>query len=226
MNLNKIVIVAFATILFTSCNNKDNNNKATKIEDDIVKTETIDEVPRLSDEDFDKAIKAYAANDKAEASAQIQKGILALKAEGANINGLSKVNLDYAIDELTNIAGRLDSNEDISTEGLKEAIVNAELNINHEYLSGTEDVYMLVKPANVSSAKTKRNFSGMIANLKKEEASLDQNSKKDRDRLLKEGESLEKELKAWETKAKAYSKKTNDHFKTYSPQYYKNSTDF
>ncbi len=226
MNLNKIVMVAFATALFTSCNNKESKNKATNIEDDIVKTETIDEVPRISDEDFDKAIKAYAANDKAEASAQIQKGILALKAEGETVDGLRKVNLDYAIDQLTNIAGRLDSDEDISSEGLKEAIVNAELNINHEYLSGTEDVYMLVKPVNVSSAKTKRNFSTMVANLKKEEATLDKSSKKDRDRLLKEGETLEKELKAWETKAKAYSKKTNDHFKAYSPEYYKTSTDF
>ena len=225
MHLKKIITIAFVTTLFTSCNNKENKSKDATIENDIVNSETIDEVPRMSDEDFDKAIKAYAANDKAEASAQLQKGILALKAEGKDVYGLSKVDLDYAIDELTNIAGRLDSNEDISIEGLKEAIVNAELRINHEYLSGTEDVYMLVRPANVASAKTKRNFSGMISNLKKEEASLDQNSKKDRDQLLKEGEALENELKEWEAKAKAYTKKTNNHFKTYSPKYYKNSSE-
>lgn len=214
MKTNKIFVIFFISTLVVGCKKNVNNNKAI---DGIVKEEAIDEVPEKSDDHFDSAIKAYEANNKAEAAKEIHDGVLALNAEGHDVNGLNKVNLENSIEQLENIAGRLDNNEDISMEGFKEAVVNAELNIAHEYLSTTEGVYMLVKPENVSSAKTKRNFSLMISNLKEEEGKVKKGAKKENDQLLKEGEALKKELATWEAKAKAYSKKTNAHFKIYYP---------
>lgn len=206
-------------VLLVGCKNEDNNS-AYKTIDSVVKNEAIDEVPNVSDDHFDRAIKAYATDDKAEAAKEIRKGVLALKAEGKDVDGLNKVNLDNAVAQLESIAEKLDDSYYISLEGLKEAIVNAEMNITHEYLSSTDDIYVLVKPENVASAKTKRNFSAMISNLKDEEKNMNKDAQKDRAKLLKEGEALKKELATWETKANAYVNRTNEHFKAYYPDYH------
>lgn len=219
MKLNKVLIILFASTLVIGCK-KNDGNKDEKILDDITEEEAIDQIPRVSDEHFDNAIKAYEAKNKSTAAKYINEGVLALKAEGKDVSGLYKVNLDNAIEQLENIEGRLENNEDISSEGLKEAILNAEINIAHEYLSTTEDVYVLVRPENVASAKTKRHFSAMFSNLKSEKEKMKEGAKKDGDALLKEGEILEKELADWETKAKAYTKKANEHFKISSSEYY------
>ena len=217
MKPSKVLTVFFISALFVGCKNNNDNNDATKVLDSIVKDEAIDEVPYKSDDYFDKAIKAYEANNKNEASKYIDKGVEALHAESKDLLGLNKLSLENSIDQLENISGRLDDNEDISLEGFKDAVVNAELNIAHEYLSPTEGVYMLVKPENVSSAKTKRNFSAMISNLKQEEGNMKKEAKKENEDLVKEGEQLKKELANWEAKAKEYSKKTNEHFKVFYP---------
>jgi hypothetical protein len=224
MKSNLILIAALISLLSVGCKKYDSNNES-KILDEIVKDEAIDEVPNLSDEHFDNAIKAYEADNKAEAAQQTKDGVLALIDEGKNVGGLYKVNLDNAIEQLKNIAGKLDNNDYISLEGFKEAIVNAEINIAHEYLSTNNGVYVLIKPEDVKSAITKRHFSTMLSKLKNEEELIKKENKNDRDALLKEGEILEKELLAWEAKANAYSKKTNEHFKIYLPDYHYSNMD-
>jgi len=216
MKTNKFLMISLLAVMVVGCKKKDSNSDYKTI-DSIMKEEAIDEVPNVSDEDFDRAIKAYEANNKVEAAKQIRDGILALKAEGKDVEGLYKVNLDNAIEQLESIARKLDEDYFISMEGLKEAIVNAEINIAHEYLSSTNDIYVLVKPKDVSSAVTKRHFSSVISDLRKEEETIKKDAKEDRDELLKEGEVLEKELTAWETKANTYVNKTNKHFELYYP---------
>jgi len=219
MKPNKILIVLFVAVLFAGCKNKNDSNAYETI-DSVVKNEAIDEVPNVSDDHFDRAIKAYSVDNKTEAAKEIREGVLALRAEGKDMKDLHKVNLDNAVGQLESIAEKLDNNYYISLEGLKEAIVNAEMNVAHEYLSSTDDVYVLVKPKDVASAKTKRNFSAMISNLKDEKKNMNKEGKKDRDKLLKEGEALKKELADWEAKANAYVNKTNEHFKVYYPDYH------
>lgn len=224
MKPNKFLIISFIITSFFGCKGNGNQNNEGTI-NSITQEEAIDEVPNVSDDDFDNAIKAYQANNKTEAAKDIRDGILALKTEGKDVVSPNREHLDNAIAQLESIAEKLDEDYYISMEGLKEAIVNAEMNITHEYLSSTDDVYVLVKPENIASAKTKRNFSAMISDLKDEEQMVKQDAKKDRDNLLKEGESLEKELTAWETKANAYVKKTNEHFKVYYPDSHYNNLD-
>lgn len=216
MKPSKFLIIPFFVVLLFGCKNNKNDSDYKTI-DNIAEEEAIDEVPNVSDDNFDSAIKAYGEDNKAEAAKDIRDGILALKAEGKDVGGLYKVNLDKSIEQLESIAEKLDEGYYISMEGLKEAIVNAEINIAHEYLSSTNDIYVLVKPKDVSSAITKRHFSSMISNLREEEESIKKDAKKDRDGLLKEGEALEKELAAWEAKANAYVNKTNEHFRVYYP---------
>ena len=216
MKASKFLLIPFFTVLFFGCKNNKNDSEYKTI-DSITEAEAIDEVPNVSDEKFDNAIKAYVADNKAEAAKDIRDGILALHAEGKDVGGLYKVNLDNAIAQLQSISEKLDEGYYISLEGLKEAIVNAEINIAHEYLSSTNDIYVLVKPKDVASAITKRHFSSMISNLIQEEETIKKDAKKDRDELLKEGEVLEKELTAWETKANAYVNKSNEHFRVYYP---------
>jgi hypothetical protein len=216
MKSSKFLIIPFIAVLLFGCKNNKNDNDYKTI-DSIAEEEAIDEVPNVSDDDFDNAIKAYTEDNKATAAKYIRDGVLALKAEGKDVGGLYKLNLDNAIGQLESIAEKLDEGYYISLEGLKEAIVNAEINIAHEYLSSTNDLYVLVRPKDVSSAITKRHFSSMLSNLKQEEETTKNEAKKDRDVLLKEGEALEKELTAWEAKANAYAKKTNEHFKVYYP---------
>jgi hypothetical protein len=216
MKAKQFLIILFAATVVLGC--KKSDKKAQDI-NGVIEEETIDQIPRKSDESFANAIESYKLDNKAEAAKQIHEGIVALNKEGKNITGLNKFNFEIAIDQLTNIAGKLENEDAISVEDFKEAIANAEINVAHSYLS-TDKVYVLERPDNIASNKTKKYFDIMFSNLKKVEGKMKPEAKKDGEALLKEGKALENELKTWEKKAKAYTKKTNEHFEKHNPEYY------
>ncbi len=214
----KYIAILTALIVATvilSCKQKQANDKVK----DIIEEESVAKLPNKSDTYFVEAISFLDAQKGKEASEYLKKGVEALKNEGKEVSGLYKVNLEKAMLQLTNMASDLDNDKNVSEEAVREAIVNAEINIAHDYLT-TTDVYVLEDPDNVISSKTRKHFNRALKNLKKEEGKMKDDAKKEGEALLKEGEKLEEEFKEWEKKVKEYSKKTHEHFKQYSPTYY------
>ncbi len=215
MKYTAILTALIVATVILSCKQKQANDKVK----DIIEEESVAKLPNKSDTYFVEAISFLDAQKGKEASEYLKKGVEALKNEGKEVSGLYKVNLEKAMLQLTNMASDLDNDKNVSEEAVREAIVNAEINIAHDYLT-TTDVYVLEDPDNVISSKTRKHFNRALKNLKKEEGKMKDDAKKEGEALLKEGEKLEEEFKEWEKKVKEYSKKTHEHFKQYSPTYY------
>jgi len=215
MKYTAILTALIVATVILSCKQKQANDKVK----DIIEEESVAKLPNKSDTYFVEAISFLDAQKGKEASEYLKKGVEALKNEGKEVSGLYKVNLEKAMLQLTNMASDLDNDKNVSEEAVREAIVNAEINIAHDYLT-TTDVYILEDPDNVISSKTRKHFNRALKNLKKEEGKMKDDAKKEGEALLKEGEKLEEEFKEWEKKVKKYSKKTHEHFKQYSPTYY------
>ena len=215
MKYTAILTALIVATVILSCKQKQANDKVK----DIIEEESVAKLPNKSDTYFVEAISFLDAQKGKEASEYLKKGVEALKNEGKEVSGLYKVNLEKAMLQLTNMASDLDNDKNVSEEAVREAIVNAEINIAHDYLT-TTDVYILEDPDNVISSKTRKHFNRALKNLKKEEGKMKDDAKKEGEALLKEGEKLEEEFKEWEKKVKEYSKKTHEHFKQYSPTYY------
>jgi len=214
MKTKIIVLVLLLTTTLFSCKQKDSTERI----EEIIEEETVSKLPNNSDIEFMNALSLLDQQKGKEAATYLKKGVEELKKEGTEIRGLYKTNLNGAIAKLTTMTTDLENGKSVSEEAIREAIVNAEINIAHNYLT-TTDIYVLEEPENVVSNKTKRHFNKMLKNLKREEGKMKEAAKKDGKALLDEGKKLEKELKEWEKKAKAYSKKANEHFKEHYPKY-------
>lgn len=208
-----INVLMFITVF--GCKQKETEGKI----ENIIEEETVVKLPNNSDEKFMKVLSLLDEQKGKEAAVYLKEGIAALKIEGKDESGLYKTNLKNSIEELTSIASNLENGKSVSTESVREAIANAEINIAHNYLTSS-DIYVLENSDNVISNKIKRNFNKVLKNLKNEEGKLKKDAKKSGDALLKEGKKLEKEYKEWENKAKEYTKKMNEHFNEHYPNYY------
>lgn len=216
-----VMTIAVASTLI-SCKNQDQKVVSTNdsiLVDNIIEEATINRVPNNSDEHFSEALKAYNTLNKSEAAMHIREGMKALNEEGKNVSGLYKVNLETAIEQLDNIALKLENNFFISVEGFKEAVANAEINIAHNYLS-TTDVFILEHPNNIASSKLRKHYSHNLSELKKVESEIKKEAKEEGEILLKEGKDLEKEYLEWEAKLKAHTQKSDEHLKKHFPQSY------
>tara|TARA_R110002049_G_scaffold87533_1_gene221855 strand:+ start:2255 stop:2650 length:396 start_codon:yes stop_codon:yes gene_type:complete len=127
---NLLAVLIIAT-LFVGC--KENEAKKEAITNEVVEEAFAHEVPIASDHYFSKALMSIKEKKRQQASEQIIQGVDALLTEGKDVSGLDKLNLEIAIDQLRNIAGKLDDNFDVNERDYKEAVANAEINIAHNY---------------------------------------------------------------------------------------------
>lgn len=215
---NLIILLVVATLIL-GCKKESKVKEPAKV--GTVGEETVQVEPNMSDIHFENALHAYEANNKQEAAMQISKGLMALERESKNISGTHKANLQGAREQLENIAGKLEDDDAISIDGFKEAIANAEINVSHSYLIANE-VFVLEKPEDVATAKSKSRFNTVLSNLKKDEGKFDKDAKKDGEALLTEGKKLDAEVEEWAKKAEDYTKRVNEHFKKHHPEYYNN----
>ena len=213
MKTKGILTVIVVTSLFLSC------KETPKDVDNVIEDYTVSRLPNESDGHFAAALLSLEQNNKKEAAQHLQKGIEELDKEGADVSGLYKVNLDKAVSGLTKLESDLKDGKEVSVESLREMMANAEINIAHDYLS-TDDVYVLEEPTATSSHHTRRAFEHSLNNIKKEEGKFKKEVKKEGESLLDEGRKLEKEYQDWEKRAAAHTKKLNEHFKEYYPEYY------
>ena len=213
MKTKGVLTIIMVTSLFFGC------KETPKEVDNVMEDYTVARLPNDSDGQFAAALASLEQDNKKEAAQHLQKGIEELHKEGADVSGLYKLNLEKAIDGLNALADDLKAGKKVSEESLREMMANAEINIAHDYLS-TDDVYVLEEPSKTSSQHTRRAFEHSLNNIKKQEGKFKKEVQKEDEALLEEGRKLEKEYKDWEKRAAAHTKKLNEHFKEYYPEYY------
>ncbi|WP_149276285.1 hypothetical protein [Pareuzebyella sediminis] len=213
MKTKGVLAFIMITSLFLGC------KETPKEVDNVIEDYTVTKLPNESDGHFAAALVSLKQDNKKEAAQHLQKGIEELNKEGADVSGLYKVNLEKAMSGLSKLENDLKTGKEVSVESLREMMANAEINIAHDYLS-TDDVYVLEEPTTTSSQHTRRAFEHSLNNLKKEEGKFNKEVQKEGESLLDEGRKLEKEYQDWEKRAAAHTKKLNEHFKEYYPEYY------
>lgn len=218
MKTIKISAIVFAAVLIVGCKNKEQKKDGPSgavVEETFT---TLDPIPRASDTYFKQALEAYQQEDRATASKMIVEGKAALQKEGKDISGQSKLNLDLATEQLTNIAGKLDENVDISIDGFREAVANAEINISHGYLA-TEDSFVITPKDVVKENNLHKALARNLKNLETGSSKLKDDAKKEGEKLADEGKKLNEAYQDWKKRAEAHAKKTEEHFKKYQPEY-------
>ncbi len=209
MKTIKLLPVFLIAISFVGC--KENQAKKEAITEDVIEETTVGVVPRESDMHFQQALSAYENNNKPEAVKEINAGIDALDKEAKDVSGLYKMNMEAARDQLRNIAGKLDDNFDISIEGYREAVANAEINVAHNYLA-TDDVYMLTPKEKVKENYLHRALDRDLINLEAGTKKLEGDAKKEGQKLDVEGIKLKKDFEDWARRADEHAKKVEEHF--------------
>ncbi|MEO5788975.1 MAG: hypothetical protein ACOH2D_07270 [Gelidibacter sp.] len=188
------------------------------VTDEVIEETVVKAIPRASDTYFEQAINAYENADKVEAKKKIDAGIEALDKESKDVSGLNKANLDMSKDQLRNIASKLDGNFDISVEGLKEAIANAEINIAHNYLA-TDDVYVLTPKARLRENYLQNALDYNLKSLEAGTSKLTGEARIEGEKLGAEGKKLKEEFEAWKKRAEDHAKRADEHFKKHQTEY-------
>ena len=188
------------------------------VADEVIEETVVGAIPRASDTYFEQAINAYENADKAEAKKKIDAGIEALDKESKDVSGLNKANLDMSKDQLRNIASKLDENFDISVEGLKEAIANAEINIAHNYLA-TDDRYVLTPKEKLRENYLHNALDYNLKNLEAGTSKLTGEARIEGEKLDAEGKKLKEEFEAWKKRAEEHAKRADEHFKKHQTEY-------
>ena len=217
MKASGMILVLVTLLGFTSCKKKADEDTL-KTDNAIAAEETIKVTPKASDVYFNEALKNIQSDQRELASKQIIKGVEALEKEGADVQGQNKVNLDLAMDELRDIAGKLNDNYDVSEIGYKEAVANAEINIKHKYLA-EDDVFVITPKNKVDENKRMRNLDYSIKNMAAGNEKLSGNARKTGEMLQAEGEKLKKEYQDWEKRVDEHLKKTNTQVDKHKSEY-------
>lgn len=215
MKNTKILLFTALFIALSGCK----NNPDKTGDEQFIEESTAVRLPNKSDKYFADALDALDKNDKTKAVNLLEEGIAAVRKEGKDAKGPYQVSLHDATITIERIAKAIKDNKSYSLTQLKEAILNAEISISHDYLVST-DVYVLTKPDMAKANQITKRFNNTVSNLKKEAASMDNAGKKEGHALLKEGENLEKEFIDWQQKVRQFNQKANEHFKNNSPEYY------
>lgn len=216
MKTIKLLPALLLTLSLVGC--KENQAKNDAVGATVIEETTVDGIERASDTHFEKALKAYENGDKSEAVKELNEGIDALEKESKDIAALNKVNLDASKNQLRNIAGKLDDNFDISVEGFKEAVANAEINVAHNYLA-TDDVYVLMPKVKVEENNLHNALDQNLKSLEAGTSKLEGDAKKEGEKLYAEGKKLEEEFDAWKKRAEVNEKRVEAHFKNHQPEY-------
>lgn len=209
-------MLLFMAVFIALLGCKNSSDKAG--DEQFIEENTAVRLPNKSDKFFFDALEALNNKDHTKAANLLNEGVAAVRNEGKDATGPYQISLHDATIVIERIAEDIKNDKNYSLRQLKEAILNAEISISHDYLVST-DVYVLTKPDMAKANTITKRFNRTVANLKKE-ADLDKAGKKEGDALLKEGEKLEKEFINWQQKVMAYNKKANEHFKNNSPEYY------
>ncbi|GAA4282225.1 hypothetical protein [Gaetbulibacter aestuarii] len=217
MKRSGLIVMAFTLVSFISCKKKD-DTEALPTDNAVAAEETIKVTPQESDIFFNKALKSIENGDRQMASKQIIKGVEALEKEGAKTRGQSKLNLDLAMDQLRDIAGKLSDNYDVSKIGYKEAVANSEINIGHSYLA-TDQVFVITPKDKANANKRLRNLDYELKNMAAGNAKLTGDAKKAGQAIQMEGEQLKKEYQDWEKRVDAHLKRTSEQVGKHKSEY-------
>lgn len=217
MKRSGLMVMIFTLVSFISCKKKDHTDTL-PTDNAVAAEETIKVTPQESDIFFNKALKSIENDDRETASKQIIKGVEALEKEGANKTGQSKLNLDVAMDQLRDIAGKLSDNYDVSVIGYKEAVANAEINIGHSYLA-TDQVFVITPKDKAKANKRLRNLDYELKNMAAGNAKLTGDAKKAGEAIQLEGEQLKKEYQDWEKRVDAHLKRTSEQVDKHKSEY-------
>ena len=205
-------------IAFSLVGCKQDQVKSDDMSDEVIEETAIGAVPRASDAYFEQAINAYENGDKVEAKNKIVAGIDALDKESKLVSGLNKSNLDVSKEQLRSIVSKLDDNYDISVDGLKENIANAEINIAHNYLA-TDAIYVLTPKEKVKENNLNKALDYNLKSLEAGTSKLTGDAKKEGEKLGAEGKKLKEEFEAWKKRAEDHAKRVDEHFKKSQPEY-------
>ena len=212
--LVKISVIALSLLTVFSCKEKNDENS------DVTTVEEVTELglPNQSDIHFDNAITALENNNANKASQELDKGIVALKKEGKNLSGKSKTKLSSSINTLNKIEMALNQDKSIKVNHLKEAILNAEVAVGHDYLI-TDDLYLLTEPEKVDDKTIIDNFSSNMKQLETTNEELHDDGDDIGQKLYREGADLQKQYDNWLVKVKDNNKKANKHLQNDFMQY-------
>lgn len=122
----KLLFLTALPLSFIGCNETKERKELNQIEENV-----LNRTPNESDRFFKEALSLLKEDKKTETATTIEKGIAALKKERADVQGLYKLNLEKAIDNLKEVSIKLRNGTSISSEMLKEYIADAEINIAH-----------------------------------------------------------------------------------------------
>ncbi|MEO5788978.1 MAG: hypothetical protein ACOH2D_07285 [Gelidibacter sp.] len=207
MKTIKLLSILFIALAFVGCKEKEANM------DTVIEETVVSPLPRTSDMYFEQAIKAYENKNKPEALKQLDAGIAALEKESKNVTGLDGESFELAKDQLRSIGGKLDDNFDISIEGLKEAIANAEIYVAHNYLA-SDDVYVLTPKNRAEERKLHRILDHNIRSLEVGSKKLEGDARREGENLEKEGKKLKDDYEQWKKRADAYTQRAAAHFES------------
>ncbi|RIV71335.1 hypothetical protein D2U88_08065 [Flagellimonas aequoris] len=193
-------------ILFSvSC--KNNEAKEIALADETTEVE----LPNISDAHFELALQAVQNKDKLKAAEEIQKGKEGLINESGRVilTLKGKDQLDSAVFNLDQMAETLKNGGTVEMNKLREAILEAELVIKHNYLV-TEDYYVLTSTKNKEENEVRDVFNNNMEALDAFNKDLKADNKDTAKKLYAEGEKLGKEYKEWLEKVKVHNAKTSD----------------
>lgn len=200
-------ITLMSLLLLTTFSCKDKSTKDIAMVDETTEME----IPNISDTHFEMALKALQDDDKKKASEELDKGKQGLIDESGNVilTLKGKDKLDNALFALDEMSTTLKNGGTVDENKLRESMLNAELEIRHNYLV-TEDVYALTTPKNKEENEVRDIFDNNMEALKSFNKDLKMDNQKKAKTLLAEGEQLNKEYDQWLEKVKAHNAKASD----------------
>lgn len=209
-----LLVLAASAIVVSSCDKKDKKVEVV----DVVDNQMSMELPNKSDIAFEKALMALDKSEYKLAGEHVDHGIMELKEEAKSKGSTLKNKLDNSIKQLTGVSEQLKKGIKIDAEALRNLIVNAEINVAHDYLV-TEDTYILTEPEKVNDSRLHKVLDHNLKSLEAETSKLTGDAKKEGEKLQAEGKKLNDDYKAWKKRAKEHIKKTEAHFKKHQPEF-------
>jgi len=200
-----ITLMSLLVLTTFSCKDKTTRDVA------MVDETTEMEIPNISDTHFELALKALQENDKLKAAEELDKGKQGLIDESGNIilTLKGKDQLDNALFDLDEMSNTLKNGGTVDERKLRETMLNAELEISHNYLV-TEDVYTLTTPKTMEENEMREIFKNNMEALKAFNKDLKLDHRETAKKLLSEGEQLNKEYNQWLDKVKTHNAKASD----------------
>ncbi|WP_133438573.1 MULTISPECIES: hypothetical protein [Chryseobacterium] len=184
---------------------------------DQVMNNKVQTTPYESDIKFAEALKFIGKEQFPKASKRIKEGIAAFNKEAKNLNKIEKQKLDSLNSHLIKVSNDLENGKAFQISQIRNLIANAEIIVNHSYLSSI-DLLIWEDPDAAEINTTSKRLDVTFANLKNTEGTVKEDAQKDHQDLVTEGEKLKDEHEVLEKRTIDFNKKVNDHFKKNFPE--------